>query len=147
MNELIKSLAPSAEESLKHLHLAFMKLNSNANAEALGQLILQKATKLQTLCLEQMFGKRKILDLALAGLGHMKCKDTLEILICKQSDMTDKQMQHIAASLMAGYHRLKVLACEGEREITDPVLVDLVRQYQSNGNVQFQPKAYTPIYV
>ena len=92
MNELIKSLAPSAGDSLRHLHLSNLKLNSNANAEALGQLVLQKSTKLETLCLEQMFGKRKLQDLALAGLGHMNCKDTLEVFSCKQSDMTDKQV-------------------------------------------------------
>ena len=36
MAEFIKSLAPSAEESLKRLSLAHLKINSKANSEALG---------------------------------------------------------------------------------------------------------------
>ena len=45
---------------------------------------------LKVLRYEGMFGKRKLIDLALGPLRSMVCKDTLTEFSCKQADMTDK---------------------------------------------------------
>ena len=63
MGELIKSLTTSASQTLKHVHLAQLKIHSNANAEALGQLLCLKAVMLETIALEGMFSNRKRTEL------------------------------------------------------------------------------------
>ena len=99
MGELIKSLSTSASQSLKHIHLAHLKIHSNANAEALGQLLSRKAVMLETIALEGMFGKRKLTDLCFQKLNRLQSKDTLEEFSCRQADMTDTQMYQIATCL------------------------------------------------
>ena len=46
MSEFIKSLQLSAKAQLSHINLAHMKINSNANAELLGNLIASQALNL-----------------------------------------------------------------------------------------------------
>ena len=77
MTEFIKSLAPSADESLKHLTLAHLKINSKVNCEGLGILIAVKSAKLEVLNLEGMFGKKSLADSTYAHLSRMVSCNTL----------------------------------------------------------------------
>ena len=99
MGEFIKSLAMSAQNGLSYLHIAHLRVNSNANAEALGKLLCQQASSLQSLSLEQIFGKKKLFELTFASLSAMRSSDTLQDFACKQADMTDKQTLFIAKAL------------------------------------------------
>ena len=119
MAEFIKSLQLSAKAQLSHVHLAHMKINSNANAELLGNLIASQAINMQSLHLEQIFGKKKLFELAFAQLNALSCRSTLQEFACKQSDMTDKQVLHIANSLRGtqSFPVLKTVICEGAQEI------------------------------
>ena len=78
MGELIKSLTFVASQSLRNLHLAQLKIHSNANAEALGKLICRKAVLLERISLEQMFGKRKLFDLCFqSNMNRIACQETI----------------------------------------------------------------------
>lgn len=127
MTEFIKSLQSSAREQLEVLRLAHLKINSTSNAEAMAQLISRLATNLQSLSLEQMFGKRKLFEMAFAQLGSFSCRSTLQEFACLQSDMTDKQVLHIASTLKDAFPSLKTVVCEGSQEVQDENLVEVIR--------------------
>ena len=89
LNLLIKSLSGSASQSLHHLHLENLRVNSEANAEALGHLVERQAACLETLYLENIFGKKKLVSRALGGLGRMQSRSTLSELTLKQGDLAE----------------------------------------------------------
>ena len=117
MATLLKSLALSATRSLKHLRLEHMRLNSDANAEFLGQLICGKANCLEYIYLEDMFGKKKHIELAFSHLSGMLSKSSLRELTLKQGDMTDKQIYLVAAAVKRDFPALQTLVFEGANEI------------------------------
>ena len=114
---LLKSLTMSATQGLKHLRLEHMRLNTDANAEALGQLICGKASYLESLYFEGMFGKKKLVEQAFVHLGGMLSKESLRELFLRQGDMTDKQIYLVASAVQRNFPALRTLVCEGAYEI------------------------------
>ena len=73
MAELLRSLQQSAQDSLTYLSLSHTKINSNANAEALGKLISVQARWLETIQLEEVFGTKKLFGVTFGSLRSMSC--------------------------------------------------------------------------
>ena len=83
----------------------------------MGQLICQKASRLQRIHFEGMFGKKKAFEQAMHGLNAMECASHLQEFTCKQPDLADAQILMIAQSLSQNYPALSKLEVEGEKEI------------------------------
>ena len=64
----------------------------------------------------------------------------------RQSDMNDQQMLTLAQNLQTGYSRLEKVVLEGQNEIEDERLIEVVRQYQSVDNCKILTSKYVQLF-
>ena len=130
------------QQTLKHVHLAHLKIGSKDNTQALFKFIFNMATSLESVYLEGLFMKEKFISVGLTEMKNMKSQETLKEFTFSHVAMKQQQSFQIASIFQTGFPQLQTLVLQQGREIKDPQLIDLVQQYGRAGNTNFTIDKY-----